>query len=200
MIHPIVLYGHHALEVDAEPITSFDDELRSLVDDMFETMYDAQGVGLAAPQIGLSKRLAVIDVGWDEDRSERIVLANPEIVAREGEQAGPEGCLSVPVLREPLKRASRVTVRAQDASGAWFERTGGGLLARAFEHEIDHLNGKLFFMRLGPLARKLAVGKIEKLKREGRWKLPPPPRRAGRPHRGARRQISSPPGLASVAT
>ena len=170
MIHPIVIYGHAALEAGTEPVTAFDDELRALVEDMFETMYDAEGVGLAAPQIGLNKRLAVIDVGWDEDRSERIVLANPEIVAREGEQDGPEGCLSVPVLREPLKRAKRVTVRAQDATGAWYERTGEGLLARAFEHEIDHLHGKLFFMRLKPLAHKLAVGKIDKLRREGRFK------------------------------
>jgi peptide deformylase len=170
MIYPIVLYGHHALEAGTEPVTSFDDELRALVDDMFETMYDAKGVGLAAPQIGIGKRLAVIDVGWDEGRSERIVLANPEIAAREGEQSGPEGCLSVPILREPLKRANKVTVRAQDLSGAWFERSGEGLLARAFEHEIDHLHGKLFFMRLGPLARKMAAGKIEKLRREGRWK------------------------------
>lgn len=170
MIYPIVLYGHPALEAGTEPVTSFDDELRALAEDMFETMYDAQGVGLAAPQIGVGKRLAVVDVGWDQDESERIVLVNPEIVAREGEQAGPEGCLSVPVLREPLKRASRVTVRAQDLTGAWFERSGEGLLARAFEHEIDHLHGKLFFMRLRPLAHKMAVGKIDKLRREGRWK------------------------------
>jgi peptide deformylase len=170
MIYPIVNYGHPALEAGTAPVTEFDDALRALVDDMFETMYDAEGVGLAAPQIGIGKRLAVIDVGWDEDKSERIVLANPTIVAREGEQSGPEGCLSVPVLREPLRRAQQVTVRAQDAAGTWFERTGEGLLARAFEHEIDHLHGKLFFMRLRPLAHKMALGKIDKLRREGRWK------------------------------
>ncbi len=170
MIRPIVTYGHPALATAAEPVTAFDDDLRALVEDMFETMYDAEGVGLAAPQIGVGRRLAVVDVGWAEERSERIVLVNPEVVAREGEQSGPEGCLSVPVLREPLKRAARVTVRAQDLAGAWFERAGEGLLARAFEHEVDHLHGTLFFMRLRPLAQKMALTKIDKLRREGRWK------------------------------
>jgi peptide deformylase len=170
MIQPIVKFGHPALEAGTATVTEFDDRLRALVEDMFETMYDAEGVGLAAPQIGIGKRLAVVDVGWDESKSERIVLVNPEIVAREGEQSGPEGCLSVPVLREPLKRARRVTVRAQDVTGAWFERTGEGLLARAFEHEVDHLHGKLFFMRLKPLAHRMAVKQIERLRREGRWK------------------------------
>jgi peptide deformylase len=170
MIHPVVLYGHPALEAGTSLVTEFDENLRALVEDMFETMYDAEGVGLAAPQLGLGKRLAVVDAGWDAGASERIVLANPEIVAREGEQTGPEGCLSVPVLREPLGRASRVTVRAQDLTGAWFERTGEGLLARAFEHEVDHLHGKLFFMRLKPLAHRLALKQIDRLRREGRWK------------------------------
>ena len=170
MIHPIVIYGSPVLETETTLVTDFGEALDGLVEDMFETMRDAEGVGLAAPQIGLGMRLAVIDLGWEKGESEPLVLANPEIIAREGEQNGPEGCLSLPGLREPTRRASKVTVRAQDRTGAWYERTGEGLLARAFEHEVDHLHKTLFFMRLGPLARKMVVSKVDKLRRAGKWK------------------------------
>src|SRR3954467_8682187 len=124
MIYPIVKYGDPVLEKPAATITEFDDELRKLVDDMFESMYAAHGVGLAAPQIGISKRLAVIDVTFKEDPDAKLVLANPEIIRTEGKHTQNEGCLSVPDFREPVSRPRKVTVRAQDVNGKWYEKTG----------------------------------------------------------------------------
>src|ERR1051325_11151695 len=144
MIYPIVKYGDPVLERTAAPVTQFDGELKKLVEDMFESMYAAHGVGLAAPQIGISKRLAVIDVTFKEDPSAKLVLVNSEIILREGKQSGQEGCLSLPEFRENVTRANVVTVRAQDVNGNWFEKTGEELLARALLHETDHLNGRLF--------------------------------------------------------
>src|ERR1043165_3177393 len=144
MIYPIVLYGDPVLERPAEPVTEFNDDLKKLVDDMFESMYAAHGVGLAAPQIGIGKRLAVIDVTFKEDPNAKLVLVNPEIIHREGRQTSQEGCLSLPEFRENVARANIVTVRAQDVNGNWFEKTGEDLLARALLHETDHLNGRLF--------------------------------------------------------
>src|SRR5215469_9090149 len=142
MIYAIVKYGQPVLEQKAEEVTEFDTpELHKLIDDMFESMYAARGVGLAAPQIGIGKRLAVIDISTGEDPTQKIVLINPEIVEREGSQTGEEGCLSLPSFREPVTRPSKVTVRARDAKGAEFEMRGEELLARAFLHETDHLNG-----------------------------------------------------------
>jgi len=169
MIYPIVKYGNPVLEKPAEPVIKFDDELKKLVEDMFESMYAAKGVGLAAPQIGISKRLAVIDVTFKEDPDAKLVLANPDIIHTEGKQTQSEGCLSIPEFREPLKRANKVTVRAQDINGNWYEKTGEELLARAFLHETDHLNGKLYISHLSALKRDLMKRKIKKLMKAGQW-------------------------------
>jgi peptide deformylase len=169
MIYPIVVYGDPVLERPAEPVTEFNAELKKLVDDMFESMYAAHGVGLAAPQIGIAKRIAVIDTTFKEDPDAKLVLVNPEVIGREGKQQGQEGCLSLPDFRENVTRAYIVTVRAQDVEGTWFEKTGDDLLARAFLHEIDHLNGRLFISHVSALKRDLIKRKIKKLVRAGEW-------------------------------
>jgi peptide deformylase len=169
MIYPIVKFGNPVLEKPAAPVTNFDGELEKLVEDMFESMYEARGVGLAAPQIGISKRLAVIDVTFKEDPNAKLVLVNPEIIHTEGKHSQTEGCLSIPEFREPVKRATKVTVRAQDISGNWFEKTGDDLLARALLHETDHLNGKLYISHISALKRDLIKRKIRKLMKAGEW-------------------------------
>ena len=169
MIYPIVKYGDPVLETPAADVTEFGDKLQKLVDDMFESMYEAQGVGLAAPQIGISLRLSVIDVSFKEDPEAKLVLANPEILHMEGKQGGHEGCLSIPDFRENLSRAQKVTIRAQDVNGNWYEKTGEDLLARAFQHEIDHLDGVLFIFRMSALKRSLNLRKIRKMQSEGSW-------------------------------
>jgi peptide deformylase len=138
---------------------------------LFETMYASHGVVLAAPQVGVSKRLTVIDITGGEEGTEpdRIVLINPEVIAREGKQTGEEGCLSIPGFREPVTRAKKATVRAQNARGEWFEISGEDLLARAFLHEIDHLNGILFLSHLSALKRDLIKRRIKKLQKAGEW-------------------------------
>ncbi len=170
MIYPIVKFGNPVLEAPAEAVTVFDDELKKLVEDMFESMYAAHGVGLAAPQIGISKRLAVIDVTFKEDPDAKLVLVNPEIIHTEGKQTQNEGCLSLPEFREPVTRANKVTVRAQDENGKWYEKTGEELLARAFLHETDHLHGKLYISHISALKRDLMKRKIKKLIKAGEWK------------------------------
>ncbi len=169
MLYPIVLYGDPVLETPAATVTEFDEELKTLIDDMFESMYAAHGVGLAAPQIGISKRITVIDVTFKEDPEQKLVLINPEIIATEGKQRGQEGCLSLPEFREDVSRARFVTVRAQNVNGEWFEKTGEGLLARAFLHEIEHLSGKLYIAHISRLKRDLMTRKIKKLMRAGEW-------------------------------
>src|SRR5438477_3067617 len=169
MIYPIVKFGDPVLEKTAAPVTVFDDDLKKLVDDMFESMYAAHGVGLAAPQIGISKRLAVIDVTFKEDPDAKLVLVNPEITHTHGKHTQNEGCLSIPEFREPVSRPNRVTVRAQDINGKWFENTGEDLLARAFLHETDHLNGKLYITHLSALKRDLMKRKIRKLMKAAEW-------------------------------
>ena len=170
MIYPIVRYGQPVLEQKAEAITEFDTpELHKLVEDMFESMYAAKGVGLAAPQIGIAKRLAVIDTTTGEDEGQKIVLINPEIVKMEGTQKSEEGCLSLPTFREHVTRPKKVTVRAQDVTGKEFEMTGDELLARAFLHETDHLNGKLYISHISALKRDLIRRKIRKLQKLGEW-------------------------------
>jgi peptide deformylase len=169
MIYPIVKFGEPVLETPAATVTTFDDELQKLLDDMFESMYAAHGVGLAAPQIGISKRIAVVDVTFKEDPNARLVLINPEITHKEGKQRGQEGCLSIPEFREEVTRAKIVTVRAQDANGKWCEHTGEDLLARAFLHETDHLNGKLYISHVSALKRDLIKRKIKKLVKAGEW-------------------------------
>ena len=170
MTYPIVRYGNPVLEQPAETVTDFDTpELRKLLEDMFESMYAAKGVGLAAPQIGIGRRIAVIDPTNGQDEAQRLVLINPEIVKIEGAQVGEEGCLSIPGFREQVKRAKRVTIRAQDSSGVSFERTGEDLLARAFLHETDHLNGRLYINHVSALKRDLIRRKIRKLQKAGEW-------------------------------
>ena len=169
MIYPIVKFGNPVLEKPAETVTVFDDELQKLLDDMFESMYEAHGVGLAAPQIGISRRIAVIDVTFKEDPKAKLVLANPEIIHTEGKQTQSEGCLSIPEFREQVRRANIVTVRAQDVNGNWYEKTGEELLARAFLHETDHLNGKLYISHISALKRDLIKRKIRKLMKAGEW-------------------------------
>ncbi|OLC95508.1 MAG: peptide deformylase [Acidobacteria bacterium 13_1_40CM_4_58_4] len=169
MIYPIVKFGNPILEKPAEPVAVFDDTMKKLIEDMFESMYAAHGVGLAAPQIGISKRLAVIDITFKEDPNAKLVLANPEIIHAEGRVTQNEGCLSIPEFREPVTRARKVTIRAQDANGKWFEKTGEELLARALLHETDHLNGKLYISHVSALKRDLIKRKIRKLMKAGEW-------------------------------
>jgi len=170
MTYSIVLYGEQVLEKQAEAVTDFDTpELNKLIEDMFESMYAAKGVGLAAPQIGIAKRIAVIDLSVAEDPQQKIVLINPEIIRREEFQTGEEGCLSLPGFREQVTRPKSVTVRAQDAKGEWFEKSGEELLARAFCHEIDHLNGRLYISHVSALKRDLIRRKVRKLAKAGEW-------------------------------
>jgi peptide deformylase len=169
MIHPITKFGAAVLEQPTKPIEKFDDALAQLTQDMFESMYAAQGVGLAATQIGLNLRLAVIDVTTGKNPEAKLVLANPVILHIEGEQREEEGCLSIPGFRGNVLRPKYVTVRAQDATGKEFEMKGEGLLARAFCHEIDHLNGILFITHLSMLKRDLIKRKIRKLTKAGEW-------------------------------
>ena len=169
MIYPIVKFGNPVLEKPAEKVSVFDDELQKLLDDMFESMYEAHGVGLAAPQIGISRRIAVIDVTFKEDPKAKLVLINPEIIHTEGKHTQSEGCLSIPDFRENVTRPNKVTVRAQDAKGNVYEKTGEELLARAFLHETDHLNGKLYISHVSALKRDLIKRKIKKLIKAGEW-------------------------------
>ena len=169
MIYPIVKFPDPILQQPAEPVTVFDAELHRLVDDMFTSMYDAQGIGLAAPQIGISKRLTVIDLSFQKKPEDKIVLINPEVVEIKGKQVEEEGCLSLPEIRDRVVRAAEVKVRAQDAEGKPIEVEGTELLARAMQHEIDHLDGILFIFRLSRLKRDLQLRKIRKLQRAGEW-------------------------------
>ena len=169
MIYPIVKYGDPVLETPAQTITEFDSELQKLSEDMFESMYAAHGVGLAAPQIGIGKRIAVIDISFKERPEDKLVLINPEIIKKEGRQRSSEGCLSLPEFREEVSRAKIVTVRAQNLEGEWFEVTGEDLLARALLHETEHLQGKLYISHISALKRDLIKRKIRKLVRAGEW-------------------------------
>lgn len=165
----IVKYPDPVLQKPGEPVTEFDDELRKFVADMFETMYEAQGVGLAAPQVAVSKRITVIDVSNGKDPEQKLVLINPEIIERAGKIYEEEGCLSFPEIREKVVRAAKVKVRAQDEYGKWFESEGEELLSRCLQHEIDHLDGMLFIFRISGLKRDLALRKIRKMQRAGEW-------------------------------
>ena len=168
-IYPIVKFGDPVLEKPAATIKKFDAELAELAEDMFASMYAAQGVGLAAPQIGKSIRVAVVDVTVGKNPEAKIVLVNPEIIHAEGEVREEEGCLSIPGFRGYVVRPQFVTVRAQNVKGETFEIRGENLLARAFCHEIDHLNGILFLTHLSMLKRDLIKRKIKKLRKEGEW-------------------------------
>ena len=169
MILTILKYPDPILSQPGEPVTEFNDELRTLVANMFETTYASQGIGLAAPQVGVSKRLTVIDLSMGKDPNEKIVLINPEIISSEGKLYEEEGCLSFPDIREKIVRSAKVRVRAQDDKGKWFEIDGEELLSRCFQHEIDHLNGVLFIFRMSVLKRNLNLRKIRKMQSEGEW-------------------------------
>ena len=169
MIYPIVKFGDPTLERPTALVEIFDDELRKLIEDMFASMYAAHGIGLAANQIGISKRLAVMDPSFQEDPAQKLVLVNPEVIQTEGRVTQEEGCLSIPGIREKISRPRRVTVRAQDARGNWCEKTGEDLLARALMHEIDHLDGMLFIRHVSALKRDLIKRKIKKITRNGQW-------------------------------
>ena len=163
-IRKIIYLPDSRLRQMTAPVLTFDAALQTLIDDMFDTMYHARGVGLAAPQIGVNLRLSVIDVLGD--KTEQLVLVNPEIIEAVGLTEYQEGCLSVPGAYDTVVRANRVTVRAQNRAGEFFERTADGLLGECFQHEIDHLNGKLFVDLLSPIKRAMARKKLEKYKRQ----------------------------------
>lgn len=168
-VRPILRYGVPSLTTPSEPVEDFGRNWHELVDDMVATMYAAPGVGLAAPQIGVNARLMVIDVTVGERDGELIVMANPEILETRGSQAEEEGCLSVPGYSGVTRRPAWVRVRGQRLDGSSFEMEGEGLLARAFAHEVDHLNGRLFLDRLGMLKRDLIVRKLRRRMRHGDW-------------------------------
>jgi peptide deformylase len=169
MILKIEKYPSLVLSEPGEPVTEFNDELRELIANMFETTYAAQGIGLAAPQVGVSKRLTVIDLSLGKDPAQKLVLINPEIIHREGKLYEEEGCLSFPEIREKIVRAAKVRIRAQDEYGKWFEMDGEELLSRCMQHEIDHVDGMLFIFRMSALKRDLTLRKIRKAQREGKW-------------------------------
>ena len=165
----IVKYGERVLETPGEPVTEFDERLRRLVSDMFETMHAAGGVGLAAPQIGISKRFFVMDCSGGTDPSARVALVNPVVLRVEGDQTGDEGCLSFPGVFFPVKRSLRAVVRAHDLDGEEFEFDGLDLEARCMLHETDHCDGIVFLDRMTVLKRELAKRKIKRLQKTGKW-------------------------------
>ena len=169
MIRPILKYGDELLHDRARPVEAITQEIHRLIDDMIETMYAAPGVGLAAPQVGIPLRIFVIDLSVGRDPSALIVMINPEFVERDGMQLEEEGCLSVPGFNATVVRPSRATVKGLDRAGNEQQREGVGLLARAFQHEIDHLDGTLFVDRLRGIKRDLIVRRIKKLTRAGKW-------------------------------
>lgn len=165
----IVKYPAPVLLNVGKPVERFDEELKTLVENMFETMYDAQGVGLAAPQINLAQRLFVMDCSGGEDAAQKLALINPEIVWREGSQEGDEGCLSFPGIYQKIERDMRAVVRYQDASGNWQELDGTELTARCILHETDHCDGIVFLDRMTVLKREMAKRKIKRLQKTGKW-------------------------------
>ena len=169
MLRPIVRYGEPGLQQPAQPVTTFDAELDRLIDDMVETMYAAPGIGLAAPQIGVPKRLCVIDLHGGKNPADLLILINPEFVQRDGMQLEDEGCLSVPGFTATVPRPAKAVVKALDRTGQTRIIEASGLLARAFQHEIDHLEGRLFLDRLRGLKRDLITPRIKKLQRTGKW-------------------------------
>jgi peptide deformylase len=165
----IVHYPDPILLTPGEPVVDFDDRLKRLVKDMFDTMYAFRGVGLAAPQIGLSKRMFVMDCSVGRDPKQKIVMINPEVITVEGEQNGDEGCLSFPGIYFHVKRNLRAIVKAQNINGEWFELDGMELTARCMLHETDHCDGIVFLDKASPLKRELVKRKIRKLQKQGKW-------------------------------
>ena len=169
MIRPILRYGEPALHGRAQPVTAFDDTLHQLLRDMTETMYAAPGVGLAAPQVGVPLRAFVIDITVGKQPGSLIELVNPEMVLCEGLQMEEEGCLSLPGFNATVVRPERAVVKGQDRRGHDVTIEGTGLLARALQHEMDHLDGSIFVDRLRGIKRDLIVRKVQKLRRSGKW-------------------------------
>ena len=169
MILEVVKYGDPILTRKAEEVTRFDDSIRKFVDDMFETMYGAPGVGLAAPQVGVLKRLFIMDCSSGKNKKQKLVLINPVIESEEGEQVGDEGCLSFPGIYIQVARPQRLVVRAQDVDGSAFTLDLMDLEARCVSHETDHLDGELFINYLSPLKRDLTRRKIKKRIKQGDW-------------------------------
>jgi peptide deformylase len=169
MLRPILRYGEQPLHGSAAPVTRFDDDLQRLIDDMIETMYAAPGIGLAAPQVGVPLRVFVVDLSVGRDPAQLIVLVNPEFIQREGTQLEEEGCLSVPGFNATVLRPSHVVLKGLDREEQMQTFEGTGLLARAFQHEMDHLDGRLFVDRLRGIKRDVIVRKIQKLQRTGKW-------------------------------
>ena len=169
MILPIVKFGDDTLRQSARPVENFTADLDALIKDMFETMYAAPGIGLAAPQVGVPLRLFVIDLSVGHDPKGLITLVNPEFIAREGMQLEEEGCLSLPGFNATVARPQRVAVKGVDMTGQERVYEGTGLLARAFQHEMDHLDGRVFVDRLRGIKRDLIVRRIRKQIRAGKW-------------------------------
>jgi peptide deformylase len=170
MIRPILRYGDQLLHQPAAEVASFeDDELQQLIDDMIETMYAAPGVGLAATQVGVRRRVFVADMSAGRDRNGLVIMVNPVFVEREGMQLEEEGCLSLPGFNATVMRPARAVLTGFDRQGREQTIEGKGLLARAFQHEMDHLDGMVFVDRLRGIKRDLIVRRIQKLKRSGKW-------------------------------
>lgn len=169
MIRPVLKYGDRVLHEAARSVDALTPDIDSVVADMIDTMYAAPGIGLAAPQIGVPLRMFVVDITLGRDPTGLIVMINPTFVARDGVQLEEEGCLSVPGFNATVVRAERAVIKGLDRSGAEHEREGTGLLARAFQHEMDHLDGTLFVDRLRGIKRDLIVRRIKKLTRSGKW-------------------------------
>jgi peptide deformylase len=169
VIRPILRYGEQVLHAKAAVVEAVTPEISALVDDLIATMYAAPGIGLAAPQVGVPLRIFVVDVSVGRDPAQLITMINPEFVERDGMQTEEEGCLSVPGFNATVARPSRAVVKGLDRDGTPHQREGVGLLARAFQHEMDHLDGTLFVDRLRGIKRDLIVRKIKKLTRAGKW-------------------------------
>jgi peptide deformylase len=169
MIRPILKYGDDVLHQQARTVGDLTTEIDQLIDDMIETMYAAPGVGLAAPQVGVPLRIFVVDVSVGRDPGGLIVMINPSFVERDGMQLEEEGCLSVPTFNATVVRPVRVVVKGLDRTGMEHQREGSGLLARAFQHEMDHLDGLLFVDRLRGIKRDMILRRIRKLSRAGKW-------------------------------
>jgi peptide deformylase len=165
----VVKWPNPILDKPGEPVTDFDDNLKKLISNMFETMYSAPGVGLAAVQVGVPKRLFVMDCSGGKDPDQRVVMINPEVLRVEGNQDGEEGCLSFPGIFFPVERSLRAIVRAHDINGNEFELDGMELTARCMLHETDHCNGIVFLDKMSPLKRELVKHKIKKLQKAGQW-------------------------------
>jgi peptide deformylase len=169
MIRPILRYGDQVLHQVAAPVAGLTNDVERIIDDMIDTMYAAPGVGLAAPQIGVPLRIFVVDLSVGREPDGLMVMVNPTFVEREGMQLEEEGCLSVPDFNATVVRPARAVVRGLDRMGTEYQREGTGLLARAFQHEMDHLDGTLFVDRLRGIKRDMILRKIRKLTRAGKW-------------------------------